>query len=64
MIAEGISALRQTVEILVPYSKGAVLDLLHRKAQIASEEYTAEGTLIKCSMDQLLYARVVKELKE
>ena len=51
-------------EILVPYSKGAALNMIHSKGQVDSEEYTAEGTLVKCWLDAVSYARVLKELNQ
>ena len=63
-ISEKIAALRHRVELLIPYEKGAVLSMIHSKGQIENEEYTAEGTKVCCFLDAVLYARVMKELKE
>ena len=62
-IAKGISRLRHRCELTVPYAKGAVLSLIHAQGQVESEEYTEEGTRVVCSMDAVLHARVMKELK-
>ncbi|MBR4234701.1 MAG: GTPase HflX [Clostridia bacterium] len=61
-ISEGIAALRHRTELLIPYSKGAVLSLIHQKGLVESEEYTFEGTKVVCFMDAVLHARVAKEL--
>ncbi len=62
-IAKGISRLRHRCELTVPYARGAVLSLIHAQGQVESEEYTEEGTRVVCSMDAVLHARVMKELK-
>ncbi|MBQ3761470.1 MAG: GTPase HflX [Clostridia bacterium] len=63
LISDKIASLRHRVEILIPYSKGAVLSLIHKKGQVESEEYTDEGTKVVCLLDAVLYARVEKELR-
>ena len=68
---EGISELLEEIEkvlfgsesqiqALIPYSRGDLLDELHRNASIISEEYTADGTLIcaKCP------TRIVGKIEE
>ena len=42
---------KHPMRLLIPYSDGAVLDLLHREAQILSTEYAAEGTLVDAIVD-------------
>ena len=39
-----------TAEFLIPYSRGDVVNRLHATSSIISEEYTAEGTLIKADV--------------
>ena len=63
-ISDEIAKLRHYAEILVPYSKGGALNMIHAKGQVDSEEYTAEGTLVKCWLDAVSYARVLKELNQ
>lgn len=62
-ISRRIALLRHRVELLVPYSKGAVLSLIHSKGQVENEEYTAEGTLVTCLLDAALYQRVLKQME-
>lgn len=62
-ISRGIASLRQRAELMIPYAKGSVLNLIHQKGQIEQEEYTAEGVRVVCFMDAVLYARVAAELK-
>lgn len=66
---EGVQTLLETIEralgrgkhrvsLLIPYADGAVLDMLHREAQIESTEYAAEGTLVQAVVDDKTYGRV------
>ena len=63
-ISKRIAAMRHQVEILVPYSKGNVLSLIHAKGQVTGEEYLAEGTKVNCLLDSANYQRVLSMLKE
>ena len=61
-ISKRIAAMRNRVEIHVPYDKGAVLSLIHAQGQVESEEYTETGVAVTCLLDATLYARVLKML--
>ena len=72
---EGIDELLKTIEhalgrgkhkvkLLIPYSDGAVLDMLHRETQIESTDYAAEGTLVEAVVDDKIYGRVAEYLTE
>lgn len=72
---EGIDDLLKTIEralgrgkhkvkLLIPYSAGAMLDMLHREAQIESTDYAAEGTLVEAIVDDKTYGRVAEYLTE
>ena len=63
-ISDEIAKMRHYAEILVPYSRGGALNMIHSKGMVDSEEYTAEGTLVKCWLDAVSYARVLKELSQ
>ena len=56
--------MRHAVEIVVPYSKGNVLSLIHAKGQVTGEEYLAEGTKVSCLLDSANYQRVLRMLKD
>ncbi|MBQ3078459.1 MAG: GTPase HflX [Clostridia bacterium] len=62
-ISERIGAMRRSVELLIPYHKGAALSLLHAQGDVESEEYLENGTKVTCRLDSTLYARVVKMLE-
>ena len=58
-IAQKVSALRKTIELVIPYGKGAALSLLHDKGQMLSQEYLPEGVKVQCEVDATLYQRVL-----
>lgn len=49
---------KHRVRLCIPYSDGAVLDMLHREAQIESTDYAAEGTVIEAVVDDKTCGRV------
>ena len=48
---------KHKVKLCIPYSDGAVLDMLHREAQIDSTDYAAEGTIVEAVVDDKTYGR-------
>lgn len=58
-IADKVSALRKTIELLIPYDKGAALSLLHEKGQMLQQEYLPQGVRVQCQVDAALYQRVL-----
>ncbi len=63
-IAKRVQKLRTRVELVVPYEKGAALNLLHKEGQILEEEYLAEGTRVVAMLDGALHQRALKLMKE
>lgn len=55
---------KHRVRLLIPYQDGAVLDMLHREAQIEATDYAAEGTLVDAIVDDKTYGRVAAYLRE
>ena len=57
---------RHHVKLLLPYSKGGMVETIHSNAQVKNVEYTGEGIEIETIVDDILYGRirdyVVKEL--
>ena len=49
---------KHRVRLCIPYSDGAVLDMLHREAQIESTDYAAEGTVVEAVVDDKTRGRV------
>ena len=49
---------KHKVKLCIPYSDGAVLDMLHREAQIDSTDYAAEGTIVEAVVDDKTCGRV------
>ena len=55
---------KHKVKLCIPYSDGAVLDMLHREAQIVSTDYAAAGTVVEAVVDEKTYGRVRDYLTE
>ena len=62
-IARRIAAMRHRTELVIPYSKGNLLSMIHSSGQVLSEEYLAEGTKVDCLLDMTLYQKIVNQLK-
>ena len=62
-IARRITAMRHRAELVIPYSKGNLLSMIHSSGQVLSEEYLAEGTKVDCLLDMTLYQKIVNQLK-
>ncbi|GHV33809.1 GTPase HflX [Clostridia bacterium] len=48
------------VELLLPYARADLLDLLHREAKIQSEEYTEDGIAVTALCDARVFGRVAE----
>ena len=46
LIVKAVYKDNQTLTLLLPYTRGDLLNVLHSKAHILSEEYTADGILV------------------
>ena len=62
-IGRRVAKVRARVELIVPYGRGAALNLLHRESQILEEEYLPEGTRIVAMLDSSLHQRALKMIK-
>ena len=51
---------KHQTHLLIPYSDGAALDMLHREAQVLSVEYAGEGTVVEAIMDDKTCGRMQK----
>lgn len=51
---------KHQMRLLIPYSDGAALDMLHREAQVLSVEYVGEGTVVEAIMDDKTCGRMQK----
>lgn len=55
---EMLSRGKRQVVLLVPYSEGRVVDLLHQQNCVLEENYEAEGTRLVCLLDGEMYGRM------
>ncbi len=64
-IENGLDKARHAVTLLLPYSLGGQVEVLHDNAQVSRVDYTPEGISIDAVLDDILYGRlreyVVKE---
>ncbi len=51
---------KHQMRLMIPYSDGAALDMLHREAQVLSVEYAGEGTVVEAIMDDKTCGRMQK----
>ncbi len=55
---------KKEIEVLIPYTAGAILSFLHQKQKVISEEYTETGTLIKALCDEQAFSMVKDYITE
>ena len=58
MIKDRIYAGNREVSLLIPYDKGALVNLLNENAKIISQEYRENGVFVKADVTEALYGRV------
>ena len=59
-IEEVLKSFRKSMKVLIPYSEGHLLAVVHGKCEIISEEHTADGTLIEAYMNDEAMGRLEK----
>ena len=60
LIGEILPGKKEEVSLLIPYSDGGVLSMLHEEHNVISEEYTADGTKISVMLDSISYNELRK----
>ncbi len=58
MIERTLGRGKHRVRLLIPYAEGALLDTLHREAQVDGIEYAEHGTLVDAVVDNKTYGRL------
>ena len=58
LIERALGRGKHQVRLCIPYSDGAVLDMLHREAQVESTDYAEEGTVVEAVVDDKTYGRI------
>lgn len=53
-ISSAAASADTNMRVLIPYARGEVVSLAHRRCRISSEEHTAEGTLLTLRVPQAL----------
>ena len=60
IIQETIQSMRQRVNVLIPYQESRLVNLLHEKCEIITEEHREDGTYIEAYADSETVGRVNK----
>ena len=64
-IEQALGHSRHHLVVLLPYSKGGMVETLHDSAQVLNVDYTADGIAVETIVDPILYGRlkeyIVKE---
>lgn len=63
-ITDTVYSGNEEIEVTIPYSRGDLLDKLHRLGTIHSEEYTAEGTLVKARCSKRLAEEITNPFQK
>ena len=61
-IARRIASMRHRAELVIPYAKGNLLNMIHSSGQVLSEEYLDTGTKVDCLIDMSLYQKILNQL--
>ena len=58
LIERQLSRLRHPVKLLLPYSMGGQIEVLHQKAEVRSVEYRPDGIAVEAVVDEALYGKL------
>ena len=59
-IADTAPGRKSKHKLLIPYSDGSLLNDLHSREKVVSEEYTADGVEIEVLIDSITHAKLKK----
>lgn len=60
VIEEVLKSFRQSIKVLIPYTEGNILPIIHGKCEIISEEHTENGTVIEAYVNDETKSRLEK----
>jgi GTP-binding protein HflX len=63
-LSDLLSRDRQRVKLLLPYDRGALLELLHREAAVLSTDYAEDGVEVEAVIGPSLWGRVRDYIRE
>lgn len=61
-ISRRIKGVQRTVKVLIPYTQGSLLSMLHEGANVLKEEYNEHGILIEAMVDDQVGSRLAVKL--
>lgn len=59
-IEKVLKSFRENLEIILPYSEGTLLGVIHEKCEIIEEDFRENGTYLNIYCDEKIYNKVVK----
>lgn len=59
-IEKGLGRGKHKVHVIIPFSEGELLDLLHREAQVLHVDYEANGTVVEAVVDDKIFGRIAR----
>lgn len=59
-IEKVLKSFRENIEIILPYSEGTLLGVIHEKCEIISEEFREDGTYLNIYCDEKIFNKVSK----
>ena len=61
-ISARVKGIQRTVRVLIPYTQGSLLSMLHEGANVLKEEYNEHGILIEAMVDDMISSRLAGKL--
>ena len=61
-ISARVKGIQRTVRVLIPYTHGSLLSMLHEGANVLKEEYNEHGILIEAMVDDMISSRLAGKL--
>lgn len=61
-ISRSVKGIQRTVRVLIPYTQGHLLSMLHEGANVLKEEYNENGILVEAMVDDLIGSRLAGKL--
>jgi len=58
LMDEFVPGKRTKIQVVIPYSEGKVLSLIHESGEVLKEEYTEQGTFVELLADKMLYSKI------
>ncbi len=64
ILQQKLSELQRTIEITIPYSKGNLVEMLHRDAVVLEKDYREDGIFAKVQGVEAVLGKIISELEK